>query len=53
MQPFDDILQQITVRKKGNEIMRVSTKIHRWLRRWDVVSEAITVRRMKVCGGGG
>ena len=26
MQPFDDILQQITVRQKGNEFMRVLTK---------------------------
>lgn len=48
---FDDILQQITFRQRGNEIMRVLTKTYRWLKRRDVVSKAITVRRMKVCGG--
>jgi hypothetical protein len=32
MQPFDDILQQITVRQKGNEFMRVFTNSYRWLR---------------------
>ncbi len=37
MRHFDDILQQITVRQKGNEIMRVLTKTYRWLRRRDVV----------------
>ena len=52
MQPFDDILRQITVRMKRNEIIRVLTKTYSWLRRRQFVTQAIRVERMDGGGSG-